>query len=203
MKKKIIWTVVVAIVVILAGVVIYYFASTKSVNQCLAFCKEESSRGATEFSGMTDEEYAHKYMYLISIDGNKDAPQEIFVFRLTTLGPFSFDRYRLVTGIIGDSENVSDSRIGSLLYYRKDDSGEQESTETLVFFGSDESSKPVKFTYTLTTTDGTSELEHRVLRTDGVWFARIYDITNAYAHKKLISNVKFYDEDGNLVGTYK
>ncbi len=183
---------------------VYYFSVTNSVQECINYCIENSERGATSFSRIGDGRYIEDYAYFIAADGDSTKPQEIFVFKKRFFGFMALDRYEFVMsstqgGHIGEGEND----FGSIQFFTKNNKGEKETGSTLLFFGAIKDSDITGYEYTLTVREGSNVYSGNVVKEESVWFVKFCDLGNVSENsKKLVSEVKFYDSEGNIVGIY-
>lgn len=203
MKKvvKFIFIPVAAVIVIVSAFAIHYLCTTLSASACIDYCIENTSRGATEFSCFGDGRYAADYKYFVAVDGDTSKPQEIFVFKRKFFGPIAFNRYSNV--IMHSSQNYSTNdtnKFGALEFVAENDEGEKENGSTLIFFGANKDSHITEYEYTLTVREGSNVYKGRVVNGDRIWFVKFFDLGDFDENtKKIVSDVKFYDEDGNFV----
>lgn len=189
------------ILVVIGGITIYYFASTMSASACIDYCIKNSTRHATKFEPFSDDRYAHDYVYWVAIDGDQDDHQEIFIFKDSDFGFFYFKRYRFVT-----SNNYCDGihdKVGCIEYFARNDEGYKENKSTLVFYGSFADADIARYEYTLTVREGSNTYSGDIrYKPGGAWVVKFFDICNYDdKQKKVISEIKFFDSENNLVCT--
>lgn len=207
-KKKILkccLITVISVAVVFSIVLAHYFLTTRSAQGCIDYCIENSQRGATVFTRVGDPRYTKQYAYFIAANGDSSKPQEIFVFRQKFFGSVSaFDRYEFVmssTQATGVSN--SENSFGSVQFFARDDHDETETRSTLMFFGALNDSDITECEYTLTVREGTLTYKDTVTKNDSIWFIRFFELGNVSDYtKKNISDIKFYDSNGNLVAEY-
>ena len=72
-----------------------------------------------------------------------------------------------------------------------------------MFFGAIKDSDITGYEYTLTVREGSNVYSGNVVKEESVWFVKFYDLGNVSENsKKLVSEVKFYDSEGNIVDIY-
>lgn len=203
MKKKILifGLVVISVIVVAVGINFgVYMLSTMSAQACAEYCVENSMRGATQFSCLGDGRYTYDYNYWIAVDGNKDKGQEAFVFKKVRSGIFDLNRYRFVVG--SNQGSGTDSSIGSLEFFTRNDKGEKETSPSLIYFGSLSDADVFYCEYKLTVSDGSTVLNRKVTRNDKVWIVKFFETDNSSEEtKKIISDVKFYNS--NKTGSWR
>lgn len=205
-KKRFIWLFVVPIIIIFSILSIYYFVTTMSPNQCIDYCLKHTERNAEKFTRVNDGSYKDGYSYYIAADGDSDKQQEVFIFKKKSLGLSILDRYVYIMSSTESNSNIYDENrsFGAVQFFKKNDRGEKESGATLLFYGACKDSSIVSYEYTLTVREGSNVYKgYAIVKADGVWFIKFsnlvdYDETS----KKLVSDFKFYDSDGNLVAKY-
>lgn len=183
---------------------IYYFSTTLSVQDCRNYCLENTERNSTYFSRIGDGRYVEDYAYFIAANGDPDKPQEIFIFKKKFWGSFSFDRYEFIMSSTQSDKNEEDeTEFGSIHFFTRNDAGEKETGATLLFFGANMGSDITEYEYTLKVGEKSNIYKKSVTRGEFVWFIKFYDLGNADKNnKKTVSDIKFYDSKGNLVGIY-
>lgn len=206
MKKnvKILIIAACAIALVLAADFTLYIASTLSAEDCIEYCKERTRRGASEFVPMGDGRYALDYVYWIAADGDSSKPQEIFAFKKKHVWPFRLERYKFEASSVEDFSAEGSTEAGSLQFFTIDDKGKKESASTLLFFGSLADSAITSYEYTLSVREGSAVYRGNVLNnSSGVWLVKFFGLENvSEATKKVVSDVKFYDAQGNLVCSF-
>ena len=204
-KSKICKGVLIAVscVVVVFGIVlVYYFSTTMSVQGCIDYCLENTSRNATEFDRLGDGRYVEDYAYFIATDGDSSKPQEVFVFKRKFFGSISaFDRYEFVTSSTPSGKEGED-KFGAIQFFTVNDDGEEEKDATLLFFGATKDSDITEYEYTLTVREGSSVYRGTVHKSDSFWFVMFNGLRSDEDYKKVISDVKFYDRNGDLVGIW-
>ncbi len=195
---------VLSVAIAFSAFLAYYFLTTLSVEGCMEYCKENTERAATSFSRIGDGRYAEDYAYFIAADGDSSKPQEIFVFKKNHFGPIAFDRYEFVMSSTQSSGTPEgDNQFGSIQFFTRNDKGEKETGSTLLFFGANRDSDISEYEYTLTVKEGSNVYRGSVVRDERVWFVKFYDLGNVDENsKKMVTDVKFYDSNGHLVGSY-
>lgn len=160
-------------------------------------------REATSFSRIGDGRYVEDYAYWIASNGDSSKSQEIFIFKKKFVWPFHCDRYQFV---ISSTQNISAADVtdaGSIQFFTRNDKGEKENEATLLFYGAIADSNIVKYEYTLTVKEGSSVYKGNVIKSESVWFVKFYGLGNTDENsKKLITDVKFFDADDNLICAY-
>ncbi|MDE5994348.1 MAG: hypothetical protein K2G60_02415 [Oscillospiraceae bacterium] len=202
--KRCILITVLSAAVFFSAIFVHYFFTTMSVDKCIEYCIEHSERNATNFVRIGDGRYAADYAYFIAADGDSSKAQEIFVFKRTFLGFITFDRYKFVMSST-QSGREGENKFGSLQFFTRNDKGEKETEATLLFFGANRDSDITTYEYTLTVREGSNVYSGTVIKGQGasIWFVKFYGLGNIDENdKKIISDVKFYDSNGNLVGVY-
>lgn len=199
---KFILITVLSVVLVLSAIFVYFFASTMSVDGCIKYCRENSDRGATNFEIIMDGRYINDYAYFIAADGESSKSQEIFVFRRKYLG--SVFRYKFVMSNTQSSYGMTgENEIGSIQFLTNNDKGEEEPDSTLLFFGAIKDSDILEYEYSLTVREGTNVYRGTVKRFEDVWFLKFCGLRDTNEpYKKIVSDVKFYDSKGDLVGIY-
>lgn len=206
-KNKIVKCILVTVlsfVLVFSVIFVYYFSTTMSVQDCKEYCVENTERSSTNFSRIGDGRYKEDYAYFIAADGDSSKPQEIFVFKKKFLGFITFDRYEFVMSSTQSNYNTEgENNFGSIQFFTRNDSGEKETGATLLFFGANKDSDITEYEYTLTVREGSNVYRGNVVRNEFVWYVKFYDLGNVDENnKKMVSEVKFYDSKGNLVGVY-
>ena len=193
-----------AILVLFSTLFGYYIISTQSVTDCMAYCVQNSDRGATVFSRIGDGRYVEDYAYFIAANGDSSKAQEVFVFKRKHFGPFAIDRYEFVmSSTQAVTSDNSENSFGSIQFFTRNDNGEKDTGTTLLFFGANQDSDIAKYEYTLTVKEGANTYTGNVVRNELVWFVKFFDLGNVDENtKKVITEVKFYTESGRLVSTY-
>lgn len=201
--KRCILITVLSVALILAVMFAYYFFTTMSAQECKEYCLKNTERNATNFVRFGDGRYAEDYAYFVAADGDSSKAQEIFVFKRTFLGPITLDRYKFVMSST-QSGREGENKFGSLQFFTRNDKGEKETEATLLFFGASRDSDIATYEYTLTVREGSNVYSGIIpSRENPVWIVKFYGLGNTdYNDKKEISDVKFYDSNGNLVGVY-
>lgn len=140
-------------------------------------------------------------MYYIATDGDSSKAQEIFIFKRKYFG--SLMRYKFVMSS-EQSGREGEEKFGSIQFFTRNDNGEKETESTLLFFGIITDSNIATYEYTLTVREGSNVYRGNVSwRDKPIWHVRFCGLNNTDDnYKKVISDVKFYDSDGNLVGVY-
>ncbi len=183
----------------------HFFLTTLSVQDCIDYCLENTKRNATNFVRLGDGRYVADYAYFIAADGDSSKPQEVFVFKEKFLGSITaFDRYEFVmSSTQSDNETEKENKFGSIQFFPRDDNGEKSTRSTLIFFGARKDSDITEYEYTLTVREGSNVYRGRVGKVPKVWYIKFFDLCDTdYNSKKVISDVKFFDSEGNLVGVY-
>lgn len=182
----------------------YYFYTTMSLQECIEYCEENTERFSTNFSRIGDGRYKEDYAYFIAADGDSSKPQEIFVFKRKFLGFITLDRYEFVMSSTQSNYNTGgENEFGSIQFFTRNDDGEKETGATLIFFGANKDSDITEYEYTLTVREGSNVYRGNVVKNEFVWFVKFYGLGNVDENnKKIISEVKFYDSNDNLVGVY-
>lgn len=200
--KRCILITVLSAAVIFSAIFVHYFFTTMSVDKCIEYCIEHSERNATNFVRIGDGRYTADYAYFIAADGDSSKAQEIFVFKRIFLGFITFDRYKFVMSST-QSGREGENKFGSLQFFTRNDKGEKETEATLLFFGANRDSDITTYEYTLTVREGSNVYSGNVVKDNSIWFVKFYGLGNIDENdKKIISDVKFYDSNGNLVGVY-
>lgn len=196
--------VVFSVILVLSISLIHYLSTTLSVQDCRNLCIENSERSSTYFSRIGDGRYAEDYAYFIAADGDNNSPQEVFVFKNKHWGNFDLDRYEyIMSSVSGDENSKSKANFGSLHFFTRNDAGEKETGATLIFFGANKGTDITECEYTLTVGEKSTTHRDSVARNEFVWFIKFYELGNADENnKKTVSDIKFYNSKGNLVGTY-
>lgn len=190
------------VVVVFGIVLVYYFSTTMSVQGCIDYCLENTSRNATEFDRLGDGRYVEDYAYFIATDGDSSKPQEVFVFRKKFFGLISaFDRYKFVMSNTPSGREGED-KFGSIQFFTVNDDGKKEPDSTLLFFGATKDSDITEYEYTLTTREGPNVYRGNVVKGTTFWFVMFNGLRNDEDYKKVVSDVKFYDRNGDLVGIW-
>lgn len=207
MKKKILKYALFAIfsvVVIFSIIFVHYFLNTLSIQECKEYCLKNTERNATYFSRFGDGRYVEDYAYFVAANGDSTKPQEIFIFKRKFLGCIPFDRYEFVVSSTQGNYNAeSENKFGAIQFFTRNDKEEKENGATLLFFGAKKDSDITKYEYTLTVREGANVYSGTVVKDEFIWFVKFYDLGNVDENsKKMISEVKFYDSNGNLVDTY-
>lgn len=181
-----------------------YFFTTLSAEECIEYCLENTNRSATNFTRIGDGRYVEDYAYYIAVDGDSSKPQEVFVFKKKFLGFIHFDRYKFVMSSTQSKNNAKDeNKFGSIQFFTRNDNGEKETESTLIFFGTQKDSDITEYEYKLTVREGSNIYRGNVSKGESVWFVKFYGLCNTDEnYKKLVSEVKFYDSNGDLVGAY-
>ncbi len=192
------------IFVVLSTISIYYFFNTMSIQECKEYCLKNTERNATYFSRLGDGRYVEDYAYFVAADGDSSQPQEIFVFKKRFFGFIDLDRYTFVISNTQSNYNTDgENKFGSIQFFTRDDTGEKETGATLIFFGANRDSDITEYEYTLTVKEGSNVYRGTVVRNEYIWFVKFYDLGNTDEnYKKMVSEVKFYDSNGNLVDIY-
>lgn len=200
--KRCILITVLSAVLVFGAMFAHYFFTTMSIDKCIAYCREHTERNATNFVRIGDGRYIEDYAYFIAADGDSSKPQEIFVFKRKFLGFITLDRYKFVMSST-QSGREGEDKFGAIQFFTRNDEGEKETGATLLFFGANKDSDITTYEYTLTVKEGSNVYSGNVEKTNSVWFVRFYGLGNVDENtKKMISDVKFYDSEGNLVGVY-
>ncbi len=98
---------------------------------------------------------------------------------------------------------TENSKFGAIQFFTRTDDGEKEPGATLLFFGANKDSDITDYEYTLTVREGSNVYRGTVVRDEHVWFVKFFDLGNVDENsKRTVTKVKFYDSQGNLVGTY-
>lgn len=211
MKKrttKISIAIVVAIILAFAISFASYYFTTMSYDDCVEYCQSNSARYATKFSVFKDGRYNEDYIYLIAADGESTSEQEIFVFKMKHSWPWRLDRYKFVlSSVENNNDLVSQTgakQFGALQFFTRNDDGEKATDSTLIFFGASADSDIRSYKYTLTVREGSNVYSGNIGRyEDDSWLIKFYGCSDTDDdYKKVISDVKFYDSKGKLVGTW-
>lgn len=183
---------------------VYYFSTTLSVRDCRNYCMENTERNSTYFSRIGDGRYVEDYSYFVAADGDSDKPQEVFIFKKKFWGSFNFDRYEFImSSTQSDKTTEDETEFGSIHFFTRNDAGEKETGATLLFFGANKGTDIAECEYTLTVGGNSNVYRETVTRNEFVWFVKFYDLGNADENnKKIVSDIKFYDTKGNIVGVY-
>lgn len=190
------------VVAVFGIVLVYYFSTTMSVQGCIDYCLENTLRNATDFDRLGDGRYLEDYAYFIATDGDSSKPQEVFVFKKKFFGSISaFDRYEFVTSSTPSGREGED-KFGSIQFFTVNDDGEEEKDATLLFFGATKDSDITEYEYTLTTREGSNVYRGNVVKGTTFWFVKFFGLRNDEDYKKVVSDVKFYDRNGDLVGIW-
>lgn len=198
MKKKL-FTVLVIIAVLLCAVISIHFLTTKSVEQCFEYCRDNSRRSATEFMWIGDGRYVKDYVYLIASNGGASAGQEIFVFKRTPLfSVYAFNRYRPVISSAQGSE-TSEKSVGSLLFQTRNDKGKKDDKLTLLFYSASSDNDIVEYEYTLEESGNEKHKSGAVRYGNDAWLVTFTDI----GESKKLKEIRFYDKNRNLICEYR
>lgn len=202
--KWCILAVVLSAVLVFSAVFAHYWFTTKSYDECLEYCRQNSERKAEKFGLIKDGNYLKKYIYLTAADGDSSKAQEIFVFKETYFGLINLKRYKFVmssTESTGGTTNTN--KFGAIQFFATNDEGEKDASPTLVFFGSTRDSDICTYEYTLTVREGSNVYKGYIRNGDSTWFLKFYGMENTdEVTKRIVSDVKFYDSEGRLVGLY-
>lgn len=205
-KNAVKWLVISASSISILFVILlwHYIATTYSVTDCMDYCSENTQRDATLFSRVGDGRYVEDYAYYIAANGNSSKAQELFIFKKKHFGPFPIDRYEYVMSTTQTTSSDSETNnFGAIQFFTRDDNGDKETGATLLFYGANQDSDIVNYEYTLTVKEGSNTYTGTVVRDEHVWFVKFFDLGNIDENsKRIVSDVKFYDSEGNLVGTY-
>lgn len=203
-KKKIIKRCI--LITVLSGVVIFsavfahYYFTTMSPDDCKEFCIENTQRNATDFVVLSDGRYIESYIYYVAADGDSSKAQELFIFKRKYFGTIA--RYEFIMSST-QSGREGEEKFGSVQFFTKNDKGEKETDSTLLFFGTKKDSDIATYEYTLTVKEGSNVYSGNVQNHHSIWYVKFCGLNNTDDnYKKVISDVKFYDSDGNLVGVY-
>ena len=204
MKKRIVLIIFGILLLISGSVLSVYFISTLSPLACKQFCINNTARNATSFSPRKDGRYINDYIYWIAADGDAEKPQEIFVFKEKSLGPFHLNRYQFVLCSNNLISADTNNKVGSLLFFTRNDKHEKESNATLMFFGSRLDADITTYEYKLTVKEGSNIYKGRINNKDSdTWFLKFTDFGTIFNSSKIeISEIKFYDADNRLIFTY-
>lgn len=191
------------ICIIFSCLTVYYFATTMSVNQCIKYCIEHTERNATKFSRVGDGRYVDDYAYFIAADGDPKKPQEIFIFKQKNLGSSILDRYVFVMSSVQSDSEKDNNSFGAIQFFTRNDKGEKEGTATLLFYGAYKDSTIASYEYKLTVREGSNIYKSNILNAEDIWFLKFTDLCDYdETRKKMVSDVKFYNVIGELVGEY-
>lgn len=202
--KRCILITVLSAVLVLGAMFAHYWFTTKSYNDCLEYCKQNSERKAEKFEVIKDGNYLKDYIYLTAADGDSSKAQEMFIFKETYFGFINLKRYKFVmssTESTGGTTNTN--KFGAVQFFATNDKGEKDTSPTLVFFGSTRDSDICAYEYTLTVREGSNVYKGYIRNGNSTWFLKFYGMENTdEVTKRIVSDVKFYDSEGNLVGVY-
>lgn len=203
-KKKIIkrgiLITVLSAAVIFAAVFAHYYFTTMSPDECKEYCIENTQRNATDFVVFSDGRYIESYIYYVAADGDSSKAQELFIFKRKYFGPLA--RYEFIMSST-QSGREGEEKFGSVQFFTINDDGEKDTDSTLLFFGSKKDSDISTYEYTLTVKEGSNVYSGNVQNYHSIWYVRFCGLNNTDEdYKKVISDVKFYDSKGNLVGVY-
>lgn len=192
---------VLAVAVVFSLIFAYYYFTTMSYQDCIDYCVEHTGRSATKFSRIGDGRYAEDYAYLVAADGDSSKAQEIFIFKKKHLGFIKLDRYKFIMSSTADSQEAK--KFGAVQFFTNNDSGEKETQATLLCWGASQDSDIIRYEYTLTVREGSNIYSGYVMRSSDIWFVKFYGLNNADDnYKKVISDIKFYDSNDNLIDVY-
>lgn len=198
--KRCILITVLSVAVIFSAVFAYYYFTTMSPDDCKEFCIENTQRNATDFVLFSDGRYIESYIYYVAADGDSSKAQELFIFKRKYFGPIA--RYEFIMSST-QSGREGEEKFGSVQFFTRNDKGEKETGATLLFFGAERDSDITTYEYTLTVREGSNVYSGNVQKYNSIWYVKFYGLGNTDEnYKKVITDVKFYDSKGNLVGVY-
>lgn len=200
MKKRLI-IIVLLFLFSFIGIFSVHFLSTMSPDDCIDYCIEHSERGATTFQAFADDRYLWRQVYWVATDGDASKPQEVFIFRLKPFLSKDLNRYQYVAGSVGSTKEEQKIPVGSMQFFSRKDDGEKESSPTLLLYGSNKESDIFYCEYTIESDDKTEIKKEKVRGKNYSSDAWIHIINNLESGTK-ISDIKFYDTDGNLLYKY-
>ncbi len=178
-----------------------------SVNECINYCKNNTKRSATEFTLFCDPRH-REYMYWLPCNGNENYSQEIFVFRGKSLGPIdylTFNRYNFVTSSTKKSSQDDDDGVGSIqLFLYDEETNKKENTYTIIFYGCTAETDIFYYEYEINNTySKTEKYKGKVILSgaqNDAWMLIIHNLGNTDVNEKReLANIKFYDQEFNLV----
>lgn len=207
MKNKVlkfVFFIVLSVLIVFFTISIIFFFKTMSIEECKEYCLKNTERNATYFSRFGDGRYIEDYAYFVAADGDSSKPQEIFVFKKKFLGFIDFNRYEFIISSTQSNHNTERiNKFGSIQFFTRNDTGEKETGATLIFFGANADSNITEYEYLLSVREGSNVYRGSVVKNKFIWFVKFYNLGNADENnKKMISEVKFYDTEGNLVDIY-
>lgn len=182
-------------------VILRIYKTTMSNDSCIEYCQQNSKRFAQTFENYIVGVNGNDYKCLIALDGDWCLPQEIFVFRRKWFGPFA--RYQFVASSTQAEEKSGFNTVGSLMFQPRKDDGSKESGYTLLFYASTERNNIVGYEYTLTENGKSEVIKEGVRYGDESWIEVHENL--GYVDEdnvRLISNVRFYDKENNVVATF-
>ena len=137
MKKygKIFAIIAIILLLIYGSVAVCFFASTESVSQIEKNCLELSNRNAVRVQRYGDGLHSD-YAFWVTIGGSNSAPQELFVYKEKNLLFTSYKRFAKVMDTI--EVNSQNHQVGCLQFTFRDETGEKEPTDTMIFYSSNQ-----------------------------------------------------------------
>ncbi|MDR1927195.1 MAG: hypothetical protein LBQ33_00980 [Oscillospiraceae bacterium] len=141
-------------------------------------------------------------MYWVARDGDPTKAQEIFVFRLAPfLGRFYGNerRYRFVVSNITDEMNTEKiAPVGFLQFRPRNDKGEKELRDTVLFFGNMQAGRPRRCVLALKTQAGETEENGYIHMLDSTYLVILPDVGDG---RRLVK-AEFYSKRDDLLYAY-
>ena len=188
-------------------------------DKAIAYCQENSKRGATEFELIGGGSGHDGYFHFIALDGDDEKGQEMFIFKMKR-SPFGDNKLTFFAHAFDEGKPV-----GTLQATLRDDNGKKDAGDTLYFFGANKENEPaidlMIYKYVGVDEDGETVMEYEE---DRPWPERHFIYWSNYndlsSRKELqdrgffligtdesgvkwsVKDVKFMDKDGNVVFEY-